>query len=148
MRKRRTRKITGKCIATQLPCIFPLFYGNFLTVWLPPTFWDYPLQPRRLCWFGHVAPASPDLDHCRVLCVAIHGQPRDWKRTKRETGSHVDSHCWGWPETSQQRLFLCLAPNAWPDCLEWTLSDSHAPVWSSLLMMMNNLVHLLKRMNK
>ena len=33
--------------------------------------------------------------------------------------------------------FLRLAPSAGSDCLEWTHSDSHAPEWGSLLMMMN-----------
>src|SRR6218665_1857508 len=40
------------------------------------------IRSRRLCWFGHVARASPELDHSRALCAAIHGQPWDWKRRR------------------------------------------------------------------
>src|SRR6218665_2423096 len=37
------------------------------------------IRSRRLNWFGHVARASPELDHRRALYAAVHGQPRDWK---------------------------------------------------------------------
>src|SRR6218665_1721173 len=80
------------------------------------------IRSRRLNWFGHVARASPELDHRRALYAAVHGQPRDWKR-RRGRPAHT------WP-------FLRLAPSAGLDGLEWTHSDSHAPEWGSLLMMM------------
>src|SRR6218665_4005130 len=40
------------------------------------------IRSRRLSWFGHVARASPELDHRRALYAAVHGQPRDWKRRR------------------------------------------------------------------
>src|SRR6218665_3029736 len=39
-------------------------------------------RSRRLNWFGHVARASPELDHRRALYAAIRGQPRDWRRRR------------------------------------------------------------------
>ena len=33
-------------------------------------------------------------------------------------------------------LFSAMAPSVGSDCLEWSHSDSHAPEWGSLLMMM------------
>ena len=33
----------------------------------------------------HIARASRELDHCRALCAAIHGQPRDRKRQRAHT---------------------------------------------------------------
>src|SRR6218665_236809 len=40
------------------------------------------IRSRRLNWFGHVARASPELDHRRALYAAVHAQPRDWKRRR------------------------------------------------------------------
>src|SRR6218665_3035629 len=51
--------------------------GNFL-----PSILNEQARSRRLNWFGHVARASPELDHRRALYAAVHGQPRDWKRRR------------------------------------------------------------------
>jgi len=57
-------------------------HGGSPPQWLPPT---EIIRSRRISWFGHIARASRELDRCRALCAAIHGQPRDRKRQRAHT---------------------------------------------------------------
>src|SRR6218665_2828695 len=69
---------------------------------------------------------------CTLPFMANHGTGRGEEGDRRTHGPALLRL----PETIQHWPFLRLAPSAGSDCLERTHSDSHAPDWGSLLMMM------------
>src|SRR6218665_355578 len=73
------------------------------------------IHSRRLNWFGHVAWASPELDHRRALYAAVHGQPRDWKR-RRGRPAHT------WTRTVEADLKPANIGlfSAWHRAQDWT----------------------------
>src|SRR6218665_4104218 len=89
------------------------------------------IRSRRFSWFGHIARASPELDHRRALYAAVHGEPRDWKR-RRGRQTHT------WTRTVEAYLKPANIDlfSAWRRAKDWSHSDRQAPESGSLMMMM------------
>src|SRR6218665_3812948 len=73
---------------------------------------------------------------CTLPFMANRGNGRGEEGDRHSRGPALLRLTWDQPTSA----FLGLAPSAGSDCLEWSHSDSHAPEWGSLLMMVMMMV--------